>query len=118
MTSIVEFLEARITEDERSANETTGWRLTQSLIASALHDGEATASEVVYANRLLPRRMLAECKAKRAIIAEHATLGGLCQRCVDAWDDMAEHLHAPCPTLLALAQLYAGHPQFNRAWAA
>ena len=62
-------------------------------------------------------RALAECKAKRAIMAEHErSSAGYCQLCVDYLATPAEHLHAPCLTVLAIAQVYADHPNFDPAW--
>jgi hypothetical protein len=98
--TITEFLEARITEDEAAANDLMGER-----------EGD---------------RVLAECAAKRAIIAEHgeqevasldrATWGQpfiVCRVCAIG----ARQVVAPCPTLRALAAVYADHPDYDPAWA-
>ena len=108
--TITEFLEARIAEDEKRA----------------AYYGPLT---------LGMRRLLAECAAKRAIIAIHhphnhgGTHGDavFCDECQwDHADDTpridnqpVENFGAnPCRTLVALAAVYKDHPDYQQEWAA
>lgn len=73
-----------------------------------------------------PARVLAECAAKRAIVDEHSsrevasldsdTWGqpfSVCRRCRDG---AGRQIVAPCPTLRALASVYADHPDLDPSW--
>ena len=62
------------------------------------------------------RRMLAECDAKRRLVARH---GGEHFCTIDppvgeAWWDCFE---GDCPTMLTLASVYADHPDYQPEWA-
>lgn len=71
-------------------------------------------------------RVLAECEAKRRIIELHhpkepdgcdAWNDGRCIMCVKFHADMdCEQMAYPCPTIRALAQPYAVHPDFDPEW--
>lgn len=69
-----------------------------------------------------PARVLAECAAKRRIIEEHDNVNdGNCGTCVVGhWgyptNGGASPARWPCPTLLALAQPYAGRPGWREEW--
>lgn len=101
--TITEFLLARIAEDEAAADR----------VEFRPYLGEG-------APELLTARVLAECEAKRQIIELHQRCNvhdhpgdecDACQRCGDGsiW---------PCDTLLAVASVYADHPDFDPAWRA
>lgn len=109
--TITEFLIARIAEDEAAANEQDG---AEYHTDGAWPDGMAA-------------RVLAECAAKRAIIEAHPDgnaaykdaagaylpmFRGYCATCsdheVEPW---------PCPTLRAIAAVYADHPDYRQEWA-
>lgn len=99
--NITEFLEARIDEDERSANDLMGER-----------EGD---------------RVLAECAAKRAIIEAHPIThdvvevstrikwGFACETCFRYGDAVEDHGY--CDTLRALAAVYKDHPDYQQEWA-
>jgi len=99
--TIVEFLLARIADDEQAAER-----------------GRSHPDRAAYANDnygylwVQPSRVLAECEAKRAIIQHHLFdhLDGrhLCQ------DAMVED--DECDELRALAAIYSDHPDFDPAW--
>jgi hypothetical protein len=74
------FLEARITEDEAEAR----W---------VADEGDHGSSYVQH-----PDRILAECKAKRALIETYAD----------------EHGSLSC--LIPLASVYSDHPDYNPQW--
>jgi hypothetical protein len=118
--TLVEFLLARVAEDEeearRASMEGANWRATTKYGSVWSDDPEADpAMPVVYDEgrplteqaahiaRWDPARVLAECRAWRAVIELH-------------------RLHSPpyvrgsCPTLLALAQLFKDHPDFAPSW--
>ena len=60
-----------------------------------------------------PARVLAECEAKRRIVADHGpdgngmkVNGDVCSE-FEAW---------PCPTIQALTAVYADHPDYDEEW--
>ncbi len=54
----------------------------------------------------------AEVAAKRRIIADHVREGDVCVGCWYTADDYGW----PCPTLRALALLYADHRDYQQEW--
>lgn len=134
---IKEFLVARIAEDEREANEAkdaTGveWAAHGSLLMY-VDDSESRLAEVVgavedyrmdpawkHVERHDPTRVLAECAAKRAIIAAHDPSG---LRWVgfpraerqEAYCIEDQHA-APCDTLRTVATIYSDHPDYRPEW--
>lgn len=105
--TIVEFLLARIAEDETAANHAR-WAMQGEWFATA----EDKIDEFVRRNS--PERVLAECQAKRAIVEENPlelvaveTLGGETLREDVAWVP-GELRH--------LAAVYAGHPDYQEGW--
>lgn len=116
--SITEFLEARIEEDEERAG--SGWS----------HRGDTRWETDNYGrNFLTPSAVLAECAAKRAIIAEHEPVdfSGLgmespnaCRLCgvqtsMSDWEWVENSF--PCATLQAFAAVYKDHPDYRQGWA-
>ena len=105
MITIAEFLLARTAEDEAEAQGHLG----------AEYYTEGLWPEAV------AKRVLAECDAKRAIMDIHRDRDGDCARCSDyAWFavlDGGEHEEFPCPTIRALATVYADHPDYQPEWA-
>lgn len=104
--TITEFLLARIAKDADQA----------SLVLVAEVDQSRGVPEIRH--RAIRERVLAECAAKRRIAELHARCDlhdrpgdecDACQRCGDGslW---------PCDTLLAVAAVYADHPDFDPAW--
>lgn len=105
--NLVDFLLKRITEDEADWS-----RAANAGIVCRLGDGEPA--------RLtdhLARRMLAECEAKRRIIALHHSVqnGRSDPSCSDLYGDWDTDSN-DCDTLRALVQPYAGHPDFDSTW--
>ena len=110
--TITEFLEARIAEDEAGAINRVVLRCEDRRSLS-MDDAE---------------RAHAECAAKRAIIAEHVPVdySGLgmespnaCARCgadLNMSDWEWAHDSFPCPTLRAVAAIYADHPEYQQEW--
>ena len=107
MTTLTDFLLARIAEDEENAGR----------FVDILPEDTMTP---------LFRRILAECEAKRRIVEEHGpeevaslergSFGKafvVCRRC----QTMAGQVVAPCHTLRHLAAVYADHPDYQTEWA-
>jgi hypothetical protein len=65
-----------------------------------------------------PARVLRECEAKRRIVGAHPYTddGGHC--CADPQGGLGEEMYwnEPCPTLAALAAVYAEHPDYDESW--
>jgi len=106
MSSLTEFLLARIAEDEESAR-------------ASIPTGGRRAGKTFW------QRRVAECAAKRRIMARHTrTLAGHwsgrgnCEGCgfhgdigLAVTDDTTY-----CPELIDLVQVYVDHPGFDPAW--
>lgn len=105
--TIVEFLEARITEDERKAE------------AGGYHNGGGVFANDNYGCLLVqPSRILAECAAKRAIIkslvstaAAHSAETRIDQKLVLAGMDTGLRL-----ALTSLTAPYSDHPDYREEW--
>ena len=114
---IVEFLKARLDEDEREA------RLAQRIReATPLQDPrrntqadyDLSAYEDIGVPTMLigPERVLREVKAKRRIVELHDTV----HECV--WPGGQAGMDAvACPTLRHIAAVYADHPDYDPEWA-
>lgn len=94
--TITEFLEARISEDQARAEAELG---------AEWYTEDAWPDEC-------SRRMLAECAAKRAILAE-CRPGTL-----DDLDSGEDDQPAPMWVARALASVYKDHPDYQQEWAA
>jgi hypothetical protein len=120
MTGLVEYLRARIAEDEAAARAADWgeswaehrWQFASSNDRRAMIDFNERIRDHIA--RWDPARVLAECAAKLAIIDRHDRLTGAggvyrdgvpCQMC---WPARCE-LHL-------FAQPYAGRDDFNPAW--
>jgi hypothetical protein len=134
MDGLVEFLRARLDEDERIAREATGglkdahrW----SVLNLANHPGAvgtewgalvatdtALRPHADHIARHDPARVLAEVEAKRELIALHGpgemeyTDGDVCMIC----DVREPEPFYPCKTLRLLALPYADHPDYREEW--
>jgi hypothetical protein len=100
---VTEFLHARIAEDEAALE--------------GVDDGDPAARSDVVAPPFAARAR-AECRAKRAILALHrgaADVWGFhgCLTCGNVADTTAGY---PCPTVRALAAVYADHPGYRAEW--
>lgn len=126
--NLVEFLEARIDEDEEAARDAAGWDLSGSVRAAGLWCREGVNSVIDSSRRLVvygdgtppgdaqadhivrhdPARVLRECAAKRAMIAALVPVG-----------DDAGRTWAPgsLAALGALVTIYSDHPDYREEWA-
>lgn len=152
MSDLEQFLLERIAEDESSARELADfdgigewaferherdlvWMVSSpagvQIITGYVGNGDSRPAAEHIA-RWDPARVLVECEAKRAIVAEHATtrvdpndklmLPGYCRMCVGetGWPirthQVGVGVDAPCLTVRLLALSYAGHPEYDEAW--
>lgn len=144
--TLVEFLEARISEDEAVATAATpegptpyGWlddgKSYQEGVELGSHEG-ADEAVVAHWRAFDPARVLAECAAKRAIMELHDHDDRECfemHRGIygPGWPEGSygvegntwahpslEMQQGPCPTLRLLAAPYASHVDFDSSWAA
>jgi hypothetical protein len=127
MNELVQFLRARLDEDEALAREAPPgpWHIGNAVDptqpchvhtfpgARMVADGlNWLAAEHIA--RQHPARILSEVAAKRRIIAEHALNGWVCTTC----DNGEVEQTFPCPTLRILAVPYADHPDYRAEWRA
>jgi hypothetical protein len=124
VASIIEFLEARIGEDEALAiaviakYDPDDWE-------NPTATGNFWPEEVAFLDSATPYRALSECEAKRAIIAEHQIDLGMsqpyCDTCAEWWaaevGEGPPAVRYPCPTVRALAAIYKDHPDYRQEWA-
>jgi hypothetical protein len=96
--TLVEFLKARLDEDEQVAKA-----------ASDPGGPHLPAAQLEHARRHDPARVLAEVEAKRRIIDAHHPVDPC-----DAHDASFETIS--CDTLLLLALPYADHSDYDEAW--
>jgi hypothetical protein len=136
---LAEWLLARIAEDEataRSAQFNNGkWHRTgefarpTSVVREFGPDvvperpGSLAWDDNGHIARWDPARVLAECEAKRRIIRQHGSetedvgwteTRTICATC--RYDNGLDAYDYPCPTLIALAAVYADHPDFRDEW--
>lgn len=105
--TLVEFLLERIVDDEAAAEE---WNavITGSPIGDWIHE--------------VRRRVLADCEAKRRVVALHPAKERRewyeCAVCFDPDTAPGDYDFEdwPCPTLRLLALPYADHPDYDEAW--
>lgn len=118
--TVVEFLEARLAEDELTANlaidGSPEWHVLYTY--RDVRDGDGhyvvfadsrypTAGQAAHIARHSPARILRQCEATRAIIAEYLRL--------DALDDLPGR-NATQDALNHLAANYSDHADFDPTW--
>jgi hypothetical protein len=143
---LVEFLLARIGEDEAVARGATAgpWRWDENYKGTDGKDDADLAltndegAEVVGAYnwhccdfrisptvepadaehiaRWDPARVLAECEAKRRIVELHTESEPGSHECPGRYSTFSIAEGDPCPTVLLLALPYASHPDYDPAW--
>jgi hypothetical protein len=119
---LVEFLLARIAEDEALARRALeDW---YSVEGGGLRWGEV-GHEASPDLTVDPCRVLAECEAKRRIVDLHAPATAhssralTCETCLSdraGWSDDWGADQWPCDTLRALVSVYADHPDCDPTW--
>jgi hypothetical protein len=103
--TITDFLLARIAEDEAVAQVAAGPNWTTGAMGDKPH--------MIHKRRHDPVRVLAECKAKRAIVAD---LGGLIEYDRDKFIVSPQVESVASRTLQRMGAPYADHPDFDPAW--
>jgi hypothetical protein len=119
--TIVEFLEARLAEDELTANAaidgSADWYALYAYRDIKDGDGQyvvladsqyPTVGQAAHIARHSPARILRQCDAARAVIAELLRL--------DLLGDVPGH-SATEVALRALVSVHSDHPDFDRTWA-
>ena len=118
--SIVEFLEARIAEDESLAQAAIKSHAPDEVWESELGSLNLWPEDIAFWASQTPYRVLAECAAKRAIIKQHEQSGSRWEGFPRADKQVTyclEDQHAsPCMTLSHLAAVYADHPDYQQEW--
>lgn len=142
MTDIVEFLEARLSEDEASALATTEYQPIDEWDAVGVEDGDnpeiarscwtvveiamprrtnqSARSLMTHIARHDPARALREVAAKRELLDLHfdGNPGDYephyCETCHDYSSHSPEAW--PCESVRALASVYADHPDYQPVW--
>lgn len=143
MSGLVDFLTARLADDERMALAAApdSWKVDGSWKADTwtndkgrefliIADHFNMPPAIVIQHRASadhianydPARALREVRAKQRIIAEHPilTAWSVCTRCSDFSEHGGEPLRkvpGPCNTLRLLALPYAQHPDYQQEWA-
>lgn len=121
--TITDFILDRIAEDEESAS-----RYHRLLCLRTACDNEGCVwddQERIEDERVCtcgyPARVLAGCKAKRAIVGAHQSYvmaeGEVCENCRGEEKDEWFREPWPCATVRHLAAVYASHPDYDPAWA-
>ena len=134
--TIVEFLEARLDEDEEIARDAAGWDSSGSVRDEGLWRRDGVNSVIDSSRRMVvfgdgsapddskathiahydPARALAEVAAKRGILEAHAgrspRSSDFCRICEDPYTYGPEAW--PCDTVRYLASIYKDHPDFNK----
>ncbi|TKG58877.1 DUF6221 family protein [Prauserella endophytica] len=136
MNTLVEFLQARLAEDERVLRAAEGGHWEVSTIDGSSEIRETvTRLGVVYsfsggctdpdtAEHIVrhdPVHVLRDIESKRRIIDEHpldsnALHEPLCRTCASGTNDGDLEGEWPCPTLRLLALPYADHPDYQEEW--
>lgn len=162
--TIVEFLLERIAEDEAVAGAASGggWHVDNDTYAESIHNlhglvigggrwgGEAsvfeTTEDAIHIARFDPMRIMAECKAKRAIVDFHQAWPVLVEQPEPLWDkpiisldDVNAHTFyvqrkigwftqeeyrkkfgdepPTAPLIAVIAAVYSDHPDYQEEWA-
>jgi len=131
MSYLVDFLNARLDEDEAAANAAlaayesdagdTWWTRPELVVELGLHMEDE--SEAIHMSRWSPERVLRDVEAKRKILELHLPMGFAsppgwatltsktwCQECSPASGTW------PCGTLRTLAAVHSDHPDYDKAW--
>jgi hypothetical protein len=112
MSDLVEFLRARLDEDEQAARATSdGAWFTQRTLETNL---SAAVADAAFIARSTPKRMLAEVEAKRRMLTDlYPEIKADGETILGEWGD------DPCDrdmVLYLLALPYADHPDYRDEW--
>ena len=110
MSDLTDFLLARIADDEAVA---------KSIDTGAWEDAVSTSRRFDHVWRWSPARVLAECEAKRRIVALHTgqhECVGIKYGKPDCVLVAPGFMYEDDPTLLLLATPYTDHPDYREEW--
>jgi len=115
--SIVEFLEARLAEDEAMARAASHQKVAGPFHGDwrrdSFHLSSMEREDAAHIARHDPARVLAECAAKRAIIANRERIDRSANE--DEWS--MGYSDANYEALRSLAAVYNSHPDYREEWA-
>ena len=144
--ALVEFLRARLDEDEEAARAAAaanpgaaathwvaeqvdhrsstglrgkGWAVVPERVKGvviAISPSEIRPLCVTHIARHDPARVLAEAEAKRRLLHSHYDYTGVCPRCFDWQNRPTEREPFPCEVVRLLALPYAAHPDYRDQW--
>jgi hypothetical protein len=114
MMNIVDFLSARLDEDERMAREAHSILLLIGSDTRVLVEGSDERNTYLHIERHSPARTLNEVAAKRSLIA---AFPGTC-RSVAPPGPCGECEGEECVTIWTLAAVWSDHPDYDPEWAA
>lgn len=110
--TLTEFLLARIADDEAVARKYRPHEYLTTRDGSELSGADQGGNDAI---AITSGRVLAECDAKRQIVALHdADADG--RFCLSCGDGDYYGVGYPCPTARALALPYADHPDYRDEW--
>ena len=120
MTALLDFLLARIVEDEEAAHaaEATEWSTTRHRNVKAVDDGLIAAvgtHSAAHIARHDPQRVLAECRAKRRIIRLATEADRAPRFAVPTAPEEARAFTLDA-VVRALAAVYEDHPDYRPEW--
>ena len=108
--NIIEFLDARLAEDEQLARESHSILLLIGNDTRVLVEGSDERNTYRFIERFNPARVLREVAAKRALIAQFVNQSCMSCSSTVGGDDIGD-----CVARL-LAAAYSDHPDFNPEW--
>jgi len=125
VTTLTEFLMARIAEDEAQARDAIAER--NRIFHNDPPGPDLTLESYPDAGvpfvAVGPERVLAECAAKRCIVELHQPEPWkldptrlMCDGCSGVDDPYIDQIPFPCANLKYLAEVYADHPDYDEAW--
>lgn len=132
---IVDFIRARLDEDEAAANSATSGPWTNDdpmasdgVFAKAIDDfvvdcdyvhmGPFAVHNATHIALHDPSRTLREVAAHRALLDEHERTSVGCRTCCVETNDGYDYtpVRWPCPTLRILASIWSDHPSWRSEW--
>lgn len=116
--TITEFLEARIAEDEAEAREAITERAKATPNEGSDTGLQCWPDSPVPAVLVGPERVIAECAAKRKLIAISDEVESMDHQITQEWGGACEAIDGTADDMLrAMAAVYRDHPDYQQEWA-
>jgi hypothetical protein len=118
MNDLVQFLRARLDEDEEIARAATqgDWVWSREFVSPPGYHhrtiGPLEPGDSAFIAAHEPARVLAEVEAKRVLLADYERFVAERRRMMGGWDSYPE----ASPVLTAFAAVYADHPDYRQEW--